>query len=59
MATNQQNADALLQIWQASRALTPDERMSILMRDFFRPVPPSDMEYAAQLAAVSAEMEAA
>jgi hypothetical protein len=58
MATNQQNADALLQIWQASRELPPDERMAILMRDFFRPVPPSDMEYAAQLAAVSEAMAA-
>jgi hypothetical protein len=58
MATNQQQADHLLGIWQASRELPPDERMSILMRDFFRPVPPSDMEYAATLRDVAFEMAA-
>jgi hypothetical protein len=58
MPTNQQTADHLLSIWQASRELPPEERLEILMQNFFAPIPPCDVEYAAQLAAVSEAMAA-
>lgn len=59
MTTPQQTADQDLARWQALRAagLTPDERLEVLMREFFAPVPPCDVLYAATQREVTAIME--
>lgn len=54
--TNQQEADCLLGIWQRSRDLPPEQRLEKLFLDFFSPVPPGDVEYAAILRNVAIEM---
>ena len=54
--TSQQHADLALQQWQAMRDLTPEERIDMLMFDFFFPPPISEAEYQIQLSAVSVEM---
>lgn len=56
MTTRQQEADIALRIWQQHRALPPDERIEVLMAEFFRPPPPSDLEYEIVLRDVAAEM---
>lgn len=55
--TSQEEASLLLQQWQALRSLPPDERIEILMADFFAPPPESDLLYELTLQCVSAEME--
>ena len=62
MPTSQQTANESLARWQALRAagLTADERLAVLMRDFFESVPtPLDCEYDATLRTIAAIMEAA
>lgn len=54
--TAQQHADAALTRWQELRALEPADRMSILLLDFFREIPPSEAEYDATLRLVGMEM---
>jgi hypothetical protein len=56
--TPQQQADITLARWQALRWVAPEERIEILMRDFFAPVPPCDVEYEATLRNVAMEMAA-
>jgi hypothetical protein len=57
--TPQQHADLALRQWQGLRSLPPDERIEILMRDFFAPPPASDLEYEITLRNVAMEMESA
>jgi hypothetical protein len=61
MASSQQTADEALALWQSLRAagLTPDQRLEVLMRDFFAPPSPVDAEYEITLRYVAAVMEAA
>lgn len=54
--TNQQQADAALQQWQALRSLPPDERIEVLMAEFFAPLQPCDVEYEANMRRVYEEM---
>lgn len=55
--TNQHKADAALQQWQSLRALPPDERIEVLMAEFFAPsIQPCDVEYEATLRNVAMEM---
>ena len=49
----QQQADILLQQWQANREIAPEERMGFLVQDFFSY--PSLSEYAATQEAVARE----
>lgn len=58
MVTPQQNADVELARWQALREieLTPAERMSRLIADFFLPPIDLDTKYEDQLRAVAEEM---
>jgi hypothetical protein len=58
MTSSQQTADHLLSIWQASRELPPEERMEILMADFFSPLLPCEAKYEATLHNVALEMAA-
>lgn len=53
---SQQQADIALQQWQSMRDLTPEERIDMLMFDFFFPPLVSEAEYEIQLHAVSIEM---
>ena len=43
--TNQQQADILLERWQALRPLSPEERIAALMADFFSPLKPCETEF--------------
>lgn len=54
--TPQMSADIALQQWQALRSLPPDERIEILMADFFAPLQPCDVEYEANMRRVYEEM---
>lgn len=54
--TPQMQADLALQQWQSLRALPPDERIEVLMAQFFLPTPASDFEYEITLRDVAAEM---
>jgi hypothetical protein len=60
MTTSQQQADAALQKWQEFRrqGLTPDERIEILMREFFADPLASEVEYQAVCRRVAEEMSA-
>lgn len=55
--TPQQQADAALQLWQSLRSLPPEERIEVLMADFFRPPVESDLEYSITLRNVAMEMD--
>jgi len=55
--TSQQSADAALAMWQSLRSLPPIERIEILMRDFFSPLAPCDVEYEATLRRVQEAMQ--
>lgn len=57
--TPQMSADAALQQWQALRSLPPDERIEVLMAEFFAPPPESDLLYEITLRNVATEMESA
>lgn len=61
MPTSQQSANDALARWQELRAsgLTPDQRLQVLMDDFFAVPAPSIAEYEITLRNVAAEMEAA
>lgn len=54
--TNQQFADAALSRWQELRDLPPEDRIEILMSDFFRPPAISDVEFEAAMRMVSEVM---
>jgi hypothetical protein len=57
--TSQMNADIALQQWQSLRALPPDERIEVLMAEFFSPPIASDLEYEITLRNIAMEMESA
>jgi hypothetical protein len=61
MPSSQQTANEALIHWQALRAegLTPAERLEVLMRDFFSPPSPSDLQYEITLRDVAFEMAVA
>jgi hypothetical protein len=54
--TNQQTADALLQIWQQHRALPPEDRIEALMASFFIPPSETDLEFEITLRNVAEAM---
>lgn len=56
MVTPQQHADAALARWQSLRSLPPDERIEVLMAEFFQPPPVSDLEYEITLRNITMEM---
>jgi hypothetical protein len=60
MPTSQQTADEAVIQWQSLRSegLSPGERLEVLMRDFFAPVPPGDIEYDLTLRDVAEQMAA-
>lgn len=57
--TPQMQANTALQQWQSLRALPPDERIEILMAEFFSPPLATDLEYEITLRNVAMEMEIA
>jgi hypothetical protein len=61
MSSAQQTANEALARWQALRAagLTPDQRLEVLMADFFAPPSPTMAEYEITQRYVAAIMEAA
>lgn len=61
MPTSQQTANEALIYWQGLRnqGLSPVERLEVLMRDFFSPPAPEDIEYELTLRDVAFEMAAA
>lgn len=61
MASPQQTANESLARWQSLRSegLTPDQRLQVLMRDFFAAPELLDVEYEIVLRHVAAEMVAA
>lgn len=61
MPSHQQTASEALARWQSLRAegLTPADRLEVLMRDFFEPPSPTDLQYEITLRDVAAEMAAA
>jgi hypothetical protein len=52
------HADLALARWQELRGLPSEDRIAILMADFFRGVPPGDVEYEATMRIVYEEMAA-
>ena len=56
MVTPQQHADAALARWQELRGLPPEDRIEILMQDFFRPPIALDVRYEDTLRALSDAM---
>lgn len=61
MSSPQQTANEALVRWQSLRSegLTPDQRLQVLMRDFFASPELLDVEYEIVLRQVAAEMVAA
>jgi hypothetical protein len=56
MMTPQQHADCALARWQEMRDLPPEQRIEALMADFFRPLPPCDVEFDIIMCQVTTEM---
>lgn len=54
--TTQQHADAALGRWQELRGLPPEDRIEILMQDFFLPPIELDVKYENTLRRLSEEM---
>ena len=54
--TSQQEAQQMLDRWQELRGLPPEERISILMQDFFHPPIALDVRYEDTLRSLSDAM---
>jgi hypothetical protein len=57
--TSQHSADIALQIWQANRALSPEQRIELAFFDYILPPETSTATYEAQLNAVANAMRVA